>query len=125
MATEFRLKSSRTVFPLVIDGDDEDGNPVVKYEKKYFIDVGNKEKLKQIYSSIRELSGKAEKVAEDETVFDSIEELSKGIIQTTLGDWENIWEASGHNIYAVMGLVFALAKIIREESTDAFKRYGL
>ena len=125
MATEFRMDVKRVAFPLVIDGEDDEGNPKVLFEKRYFIDLGNKEKIKQIFASCRELSERAKELDEDETAFDKIEELAKGIISSTIGDWEAIWEASGHNVYAIMGLTFELARVIREESTSSFKRYGL
>jgi hypothetical protein len=124
MATEFRMNVSRVSFPLVIDGEDAEGNAVVLFEKRYSLDLGNKEKIKQIYTACKSLSEKAKALEENEEALDKIEELSQGIIQSALGDWDAIWEASGHNVYAMMALAFQLAKVIKEDSTGTMKRYG-
>jgi len=119
MASEFRMQVSRVAFPLAIDGQDEAGNPVVIFEKRYSIDIGNKER------ACYELQKKSEDFAKDETAFDQIEELSKNIISATIGDWEVIWEKANHNIFAVMALAFHITNTIKEESGSGMKRYGL
>ena len=119
------MQVSRVAFPLAIDGQDEAGNPVVIFEKRYSIDIGNKERLKEIYRACYELQKKSEDFAKDETAFDQIEELSKNIISATIGDWEVIWEKANHNIFAVMALAFHITNTIKEESGSGMKRYGL
>jgi len=125
MASEFRMNVTRVSFPLVIDGEDEEGNPKVLFEKRYSIDLGNKEKIKMIYAKCRELSDMAKNIDQDEAAFDEVEALAKGIIDSVLGDWTAIWEATNHNIYAVLGLTSELARVIKEDASASFKRYGL
>jgi hypothetical protein len=125
MASEFRMQVSRVAFPLVIDGEDDAGNSMVLFEKRYSIDIGNKERIKEIYRACSELQKKSGDFAQDETAFDQIEELSKSIIVATIGDWEIIWEKANHNIFAVMALAFHITNTIKEESGSGLKRYGL
>ncbi len=125
MANEFRLNVTRVLFPLFIDGEDSEGNSVVLFEKRYSIDLGNKEKISMIYETCKELSDKAKEIEGSDAPFDKIEELSKSIIQAALGDWETIWEKTNHDIFAVMNLSFRLAEVVTTEASGKLKRYGL
>ena len=125
MANEFRMQVSRVSFPLVIDGEDEEGNPKELFNKRYSIDVGNKEKLKAIFASCKDIEEQAKNIGDNDEAFDKLEGLARGVIQSTLGDWDAIWEASGHNIFAMVGLTAELARVIKEDASASFKRYGL
>lgn len=125
MANEFRMQVSRVSFPLVIDGEDEEGNPKELFNKRYSIDVGNKEKLKAIFASCKDIEEQAKNIGDNDEAFDKLESLVRGVIQSTLGDWDAIWEASGHNIFAMVGLTAELARVIKEDASASFKRYGL
>ena len=125
MASEFRMQVSRASFPLVIDGEDEEGNPKELFNKRYSIDVGNKEKLKAIFASCKDIEEQAKNIGDNDEAFDKLESLARGVIQSTLGDWDAIWEASGHNIFAMVGLTAELARVIKEDASASFKRYGL
>ena len=125
MASEFRMSVTRVAFPLVIDGEDEEGNPKELFNKRYSIDVGNKEKLKEIFASCKDIEEQAKNLGDNEEAFDKLEGLARGVIQSALGDWDAIWEASGHNIFAMIGLTAELARVIKEDASASFKRYGL
>ena len=125
MASEFRMQVSRASFPLVIDGEDEEGNPKELFNKRYSIDVGNKEKLKAFFASCKDIEEQAKNIGDNDEAFDRLEGLARGVIQSTLGDWDAIWEASGHNIFAMVGLTAELARVIKEDASASFKRYGL
>lgn len=125
MATEFKLDITRATLPIVITGEDVDGNPTTLFEKRYTLDLGNKEKIQEIYSAGLKLSDMAKAVKEDATALDQIELLAKGLITASIGDWDQIWEVTRHNVYAVMAIAFHIAKTVKEESQGSLKRYGL
>lgn len=120
MATEFILDISTTTIPVKI----KDGESIV-FEKTYSMDLGNKEKIQQIFSAGQALSDKAKELKENAEALDKVEELARGLIEASIGDWSDIWEASRHNVYAVMALAFYIAKTVKDESTGSLKRYGL
>jgi len=68
------MSVTRVAFPLVIDGEDDDGNPKEIFNKRYSIDVGNKEKLKAIFASCKDIEEQAKNLGDNEEAFDKLEE---------------------------------------------------
>jgi hypothetical protein len=125
MAAEFTLDVSGVSFPVCITGRNEAGEPVTLFQKRYVLDLGNKEIVKKIYASCQRLSELVKSMQKDDTALDAVEDLAKEIISATLGDWDDIWAAANHNVYAITALSYHLAQAMKEDSAGAMKRYGL
>ena len=82
------------------------------------INVGNKDELKKYiteFSKLESIEG------EGTDVIDQLEQIEKKIIETTLGDWEVFWEASGENPIVLMHTLKALSGFLQEQLEGMYK----
>jgi choline kinase len=93
--------------------------------KEYSVDVGNEETLKAVLSKIATLEKKAKAIGENPTAesIDGIRDLSKDIIESVLGNFDEIYNYANKNVFAMIGLTKSLADFINENLDQAFKEY--
>jgi hypothetical protein len=125
--TEFRITTKRIPFPLVIDGIDEKGDSVIKFEKKYFITVTNSEKRKELFALIAQAQKEIDESdkLEPQAKLDVLEKSGERVVSSMLGDWQQIWDALDHDAGYLFELVGALGKALKEGNADRLKAYGL
>ena len=125
--TEFRITTKRIPFPLVIDGIDDNGESVIKFEKKYFISITNSEKRKELFSMISEAQkeiDESDKLPTEQRL-DVLEKAGERVVATMLGDWKEIWDALDHDPGYLFELIVALGQALKEGNADRMKAYGL
>ena len=91
--------------------------------KSYSIDVGNYETLKTWSEQITVVEKLAKEISNDPKGLEQLLEMDEKIISMVLGDWAEIWELFGHNIFSVLKLVKALSDLVAGEIADIQKEY--
>jgi len=79
--------------------------------KVYGVEVSNYEFIKQAKAFVVELEKAKDKMMETEDIDDMLLCIKK-LVDFVLGDYERIWEASGHDIYNMLDVAVALSEVI-------------
>jgi len=94
--------------------------------KEYVIDVGNVETMKAWREQLPSVLANAEAMGKGGADLEPLILLIKDMVNLILdNDFPVIWDLSGHNIYAMLGLISDLSKIIGDAQKDIAKTYGL
>lgn len=98
-------------------------NPDGEILREFTLDVGNYQQMKDWQAKIAKINALQEKLKDGEDHIDDLVALEKEIVETTVGDWEWIWQATGQNVYSVMEFIRHISDHIHEEvkaRTSAF-----
>lgn len=95
-------------------------------DREYIVDIGNVETMKLWRSKIEVISTAASTLTGSGDQIDGMVSLCRDVVNMILdGDFDELWELCGHNLYSMLGLVADLSKLISEGQRDIGKDYGL